>query len=138
MAAGNDNVGKPQDNAAEQAKLHEKTTLAHDDLLSGESLPLPGATGAATEAASDAREVAASAGGMALRVEDVLALGDASQGAGAFLTFDSHSVPGNTVVRVVLDGSDAQHAIELATVKGVFADINSLLGSFGPDGTPTT
>ncbi len=117
-------MGTEQDKTATPKDEGAPAALAHDDILSGESLALP-----AVAAGEPVPEAQAAIPGL----EDVLSSGEEGF-AGGLLTFDSESNPGNTIVRVTFEGDAARNAYEVATLPGVFPDLNSLLGLLGHDG----
>lgn len=131
-----DKDGMQDDNALQEpgaATPAKGVVLAHDDILSADSILLAD-IGAIPGAPND---IAAQLGGVpeqvALQPEELLSGTGATAVEGGFLTFDSDSSPGNTIVRVVFDGLDAQEAVEVGLFKGGGMDINSLLGLLGTD-----
>ncbi len=121
MATEQDKTATPKDESPPGA-------LARDDVLSDESLALP---------AVAAGEPTPEAYAAILGLEDVLTSGEEGF-AGGLLTFDSESSHGNTIVRVTFEGDAAHNAYEVATLPGVFPDLNSLLGLLGHDGGHNT
>lgn len=98
------------------------------DLVSADALPLfDGITTAGTAPAS------ASLSGPMLQMSDLL---DGGSGAlsrdGGFVFFDQQSQPGNTIVRVMLEGADHQHLFDIGILPGGGTDLNSLLGLIAP------
>lgn len=134
MGTEQDKTAPPKSEDPPAAGEREQGVLAHDDLLSADALDLS-ATGEPTAGNMPAPLPEEAV----LRLEELLirASGDDNDSqalAGGIITFDSESSPGNTIVRLTLEGSEAHNACEVATLPGVFTDLNSLLGLLGEGG----
>jgi hypothetical protein len=110
---------------ARQDGLLEQVSLTRGDILSDDTLHLTVESQQVTFPESEAVGPAAPV----LQVEELLTSIDShSSLAGGFLTFDSESNPGHTIVRVMLDDTGSQQAFEVGVFNGVDMDLNTLLG----------
>jgi hypothetical protein len=106
--------------------LLEQVSLTRGDILSDDdTLHLTVESQQVTFSESEAAGPAAPV----LQVEELLSSIDShSSLAGGFLTFDSESNPGHTIVRVMLEDTGSQQAFEVGVFNGVDMDLNTLLG----------
>ncbi|GAA4030672.1 hypothetical protein [Actimicrobium antarcticum] len=71
--------------------------------------------------------------GSALHLADLLDAGGGLSGEGGFLVFDHQSLPGTTIVRVMLEDAAHHQLFEIGTLAGCGPDLNGLLGLISPD-----
>jgi hypothetical protein len=124
MTNNNDKLKSYQDDSKGQSQ--ERIELTREDILSDDALHLP----------VEPQQVISSelgnvipASGAVLKVDELLSSIDNLPAlGGGFLTFDSDSSPGNTIVRVMLDDNGTQQAFDVGVFNGVGMDLNSLLG----------
>jgi hypothetical protein len=126
VANENNNPNITQQPVEGQGRTREHISLTRGDILSDDALHLPVVPQQAGSSESGNLILAPDA---VLQVDELLSSIESHPSlGGGFLTFDSDSSPGHTIVRVMLDDGGAQQAFDVGIFNGVGMDLNSLLG----------